>query len=318
MENSLIKPQTIPAILTIDDFINRYLSFLDIRKNSKIKYKNYLQQFLLWLKAKEITHPLRENILEFKQYLQEKELKETTISAYLKAIKRLFEYLAKTGQYENIAYGIKQPLINTGFKKLSLSVKEAQTLLFSIDKSNIIGKRDFAVINLILHTGLRLIEVLRANTADIKNEGENTLLYVQGKGHDSKDAFVILTPSVLFSINDYLNERKGNYNDQPLFISHSKKNTAQKPQRLSTIVLSKIISIRLKESGLDNPKITPHSLRHTAITLALLAGANLQEAKELARHTNMQTTLIYAHNIDRVSSQAPEFKIEEILNAHQA
>ena len=313
MANDLIEPiNNIPAILTIDDFINRYLSFLDVRKTSKVKYKNYLEQFLLWLKGREISHPARENILEFKQYLQEKQLKETTISAYLKAVKRLFEYLAKTNQYENIAFGIKQPLINTGFKKLSLSVKEAQTLLFSIDKSSIIGKRDYAVINLILHTGLRLIEVLRADTKDIKNEGENTLLYVQGKGHDSKDAFVILTPSVIFAINDYLNERI-NYTNQPLFISHSKKNTEQKPQRLSTTVLSKIISVRLKESGLDNPKITPHSLRHTAITFALMGGANLQEAKELARHTNMQTTLIYAHNIDRVSAQAPEYKIEEML-----
>ena len=317
MDDKLIESQNRIQILTIDDFINRYLSFLDVRKTSKIKYKNYLEQFLSWLKGKEINHPTRENILEFKRYLQEKQLKETTISAYLKAVKRLFEYLAKTNQYENIAFGIKQPLINTGFKKLSLSVKEAQTLLFSIDRANIIGKRDYAIINLILHTGLRLIEVLRADAADIKNEGENTLLYVQGKGHDSKDAFVILTPSVLFSINDYLNERI-NYTNQPIFISHSKKNTIQKPpQRLSTNILSKIISGRLKESGLDNPKITPHSLRHTAITLALLGGANLQEAKELARHTNMQTTLIYAHNIDRISPQAPEFKIEEmLLNAY--
>lgn len=317
MDDKLIESQNRIQILTIDDFINRYLSFLDVRKTSKIKYKNYLEQFLSWLKGKEINHPTRENILEFKRYLQEKQLKETTISAYLKAVKRLFEYLAKTNQYENIAFGIKQPLINTGFKKLSLSVKEAQTLLFSIDRANLIGKRDYAIINLILHTGLRLIEVLRADAADIKNEGENTLLYVQGKGHDSKDAFVILTPSVLFAINDYLNERI-DYTNQPIFISHSKKNTIQKPpQRLSTNILSKIISGRLKESGLDNPKITPHSLRHTAITLALLGGANLQEAKELARHTNMQTTLIYAHNIDRISPQAPEFKIEEmLLNAY--
>jgi Phage integrase, N-terminal SAM-like domain. len=85
---------------------------------------------LLWLKAKEITHPLRENILEFKQYLQEKELKETTISAYLKAIKRLFEYLAKTGQYENIAYGIKQPLINRIQKTIIKRKRSSNPFIF--------------------------------------------------------------------------------------------------------------------------------------------------------------------------------------------
>ncbi len=299
---------------SISRFVNYYLNHLDIRKVSKIKYQNYLNQFLSWLKNRNIVYPTREHIIEFKQHLIEKELKETTISSYLKAIKRLFEYLSKTNKYENIAYGVKQPLVNTGFKKLSLSVEEAKLLLFSIDRSDIVGKRDYAIITLILHTGLRLIEVCRALKSDVKNEGENTLLYVQGKGHDAKDAFVVLTPSVLFAINDYLKYRDYNENS-PLFASHSLK--TKKETALSTTVLSNILHARLKEAGFDNPKITPHSLRHTAITLALLSGSSVQEAKEMARHTNINTTLIYAHNINRLSDNSPEKRIEEILNGRE-
>ena len=299
---------------SISRFISFYLNHLDIRKVSKIKYTNYLNQFLNWLKDRNIVYPTREHIIEFKQYLIEKGLKETTISSYLKAIKRLFEYLSKTNKYENIAFGIKQPLVNAGFKKLALSVEEAKLLLFSIDRSDIIGKRDYAIVNLILHTGLRLIEVCRSLVEDVKNEGENTLLYVQGKGHDAKDAFVVLTPSVLFAINEYLKER--DYNDKsPLFASHSLKSKKETP--LSTVILSNILHARLKEAGFDNPKITPHSLRHTAITLALLSGSTVQEAKEMARHTDINTTLIYAHNINRLSDTSPEKRIEEILNGRE-
>lgn len=297
---------------TVDEFINMYLNHLDIRNTSKIKYTNYLKQFLEFLHAKKVAYPMRQDIIDFKEYLKSKELKDTTISAYLKAIKRLFEYLSTTHKYENVAFGVKQPVINKGFKKLALTAQQSKSLLFSIDKSSIIGKRDYAMMSLILHTGLRLIELSRSNIEDIKNENGNTLLYVQGKGRDSKDAFVILTNSVIFALNDYLNERE--YEPSyPLFVSHTLK-VKTKDVRLGVNTMSAIISHRLKEAGFDDIKITPHSLRHTAITLALLAGSNLQEAQNLARHANMETTLIYAHNIDRLSNNAPEYKIEEMLH----
>ena len=192
---------------SISRFVNYYLNHLDIRKVSKIKYQNYLNQFLLWLKDRNIVYPTREHIIEFKQHLIEKELKETTISSYLKAIKRLFEYLSKTNKYENIAFGVKQPLVNTGFKKLSLSVEEAKLLLFSIDRSDIVGKRDYAIITLILHTGLRLIEVCRALNPD------STILSILSKHILTISFFVNLcqslptlasTISLKFIINHFL------------------------------------------------------------------------------------------------------------------
>ena len=65
-------------------------------------------------------------------------------------------------------------------------------------------------------------------------------------------------------------------------------------------------------SCLDSSRLTAHSLRHTAVTLALMGGATIQEARLLARHSSINTTLIYAHNINRVA-QAPERKIDALL-----
>jgi site-specific recombinase XerD len=49
--------------------------------------------------------------------------------------------------------------------------------------------------------------------------------------------------------------------------------------------------------------LTAHGLRHTTITLSLLGGASLQEAQAFARHANITTTQIYAHNIERANNK---------------
>ena len=65
-------------------------------------------------------------------------------------------------------------------------------------------------------------------------------------------------------------------------------------------------------AGINSDRITAHSMRHTAVTLALIGGASIQEAQSMARHTNINTTMIYAHNLDRLDSPA-ESKIEALL-----
>ena len=182
-------------------------------------------------------------------------------------------------------------------------------MLLSIDCSNLQGKRDFAIINLLIRTGLRTIEVIRANIEDIRQESGEAVLWIQGKGRDDKDEFVLLTEGTFKPIRDYLSSRSITDNKEPLFASLSDRN---KGNRLTTRSISRIVKNKLKEIGLNNDRLTAHSLRHTAITLALKGGATIQEAQALGRHANINTTLIYSHNINRVT-QAPEKKIDVIL-----
>ena len=82
---------------------------------------------------------------------------------------------------------------------------------------------------------------------------------------------------------------------------------------MTTRSVSRVVKEYLRKANLDDARLTAHSLRHTAITLSLLGGATPQEAKVMARHADINTTLIYAHNINRIK-QAPEKKIDEILD----
>jgi len=81
---------------------------------------------------------------------------------------------------------------------------------------------------------------------------------------------------------------------------------------MTTRSISRIVKAALKGAGMDSDRLTAHSLRHTAVTLSLLAGASIQEAQSMVRHSNINTTLIYAHNIDRIG-KAAERRIDTLL-----
>ena len=58
----------------------------------------------------------------------------------------------------------------------------------------------------------------------------------------------------------------------------------------------------LKNAGYDSTRLTAHSLRHTAITLALLAGREITEVQQFARHASLNTTMIYNHALDQAKN----------------
>ena len=166
------------------------------------------------------------------------------------------------------------------------------------------------MLNLLIRTGLRSVEAIRADVEDIRQQGGEALLWIQGKGQDAKDQFVVLTPDSLRPIYEYLQARGTPGQDKPLFASISDRNGGG---RLTTRTIRRIAKDRLREIGVDSDRLTAHSLRHTAITLSLEAGATVQEAQALGRHANINTTLIYAHNIDRLKN-APERMIDKLLS----
>jgi integrase/recombinase XerD len=287
-----------------------FLKSLDIRQSSKNTYGRQLQEFFLWLSQENITVPSREDLLAYKSFLNnDKELAAFTVGGYLTAVRRFFEWLEAIKVYPNIAKGIKGPKRRRGFKKDALTVEQVKLLLHAIDQSTLSGKRDFAILNLMIRTGLRTIEIARANREDISRQGGETVLFIHGKGRDGKDEIVLLTEHTLQPIKNYMHARGKVRDEDALFASHSTKN---KGKPLTTRSVSRIVKNRLREIDLDDARLTAHSLRHTAITLSLLAGATPQEARAMARHSDINTTLIYAHNINRIK-QAPERKIDAFL-----
>lgn len=294
----------------LDTYLQAFLNSLDIRSSSKETYRRQLREFLRWCLSKQCVQPEREDIIGYRSLLKdERKLSALTISGYLTAIRRFFQWLEACKQYPNVAQGIKGPKRKPGFKKDILTLDQIKLLLDSIDRSTLTGKRDYAILNLMIRTGLRTIEVIRSTKADLTQQSGCPILLIQGKGHDSKDDFVVLTFNAQQPIKEYIAARGNLKNNDPLFASHSTKNYGK---ALTTRSISRIVKERLRSIEIDDARLTAHSLRHTAITLSLLAGATAQEARTMARHADINTTLIYAHNINRIQ-HAPEYKIDEFL-----
>lgn len=84
---------------------------------------------------------------------------------------------------------------------------------------------------------------------------------------------------------------------------------------MTTRAISGAVNERLKRAGLYSATITAHSLRHTAATIALRNGAELMEVKQLLRHANVNTTLIYVHELEREKNRSEEIIAEAIAGA---
>ena len=149
--------------------------------------------------------------------------------------------------------------------------------------------------------GLRDIEVVQANIEDMRQGPGGTVLYIQGKGWDSKDEYISLARPVEDAIKAYLAAR--GETQGPLFASASNNS---KGGRMSTRSISAIVKGHMRAAGFDSDRLTAHSLRHTAGTLNLLNGGTLQETQQLLRHSNINTTMIYLHNLERAANRSEQ------------
>jgi len=299
-----------PASLA--DLIERFLQEQDVAASSKDTYRRQLRQFSAWLeqtgRARVMASLDREDILAYKQALQAQGLSSYSVSGYLTAVRKLYQWLESRKLYPNIAKEIKGLKKAKGFRKDTLTPSQLREALSAMDSSSLEGLRDFAIFNLLARTGLRTIEIARARIEHLRQESGEAVLWIRGKGRDTADEFVLLTQESLRPIRQYLSLRaklQGQPEDEePLFCSHSNRNDGQ---ALTTRSISRIVKESLKRVGVDDKRLTAHSLRHTAITLAIKGGASLQQAQAMARHSDPRTTMIYFHNLDRISQGAERY-----------
>jgi integrase/recombinase XerC/integrase/recombinase XerD len=232
----------------------------------------------------------RETILEYKEDLIASGMSVLTISSYLTSVRRFYEWAETVRLYPNIARGIKTPRRKQQFKKSALHPTQVKELL-----EQQASLRDHAILNLLVRTGLRTIEAVRANVDDIQFKNGQRVLLVHGKGRDEKDNFVVLTDKAWLPIEAYLTQRGRVKSGEPLFISDSNNS---KGKRLTTRTISAIAKGNLKAIGLNSREFTAHSLRHTTAVTILRAGGSLELAQGTLRHSNPATTQIYTASIN--------------------
>ena len=286
-----------------------FIASQDVRESSRKLYTRTLSQYFVWMEqeGKSLNTLTRQDVLEYKDYLQEQSLSSLTISSYITAVRKFYEWAEGEKLYPNIAKGVKTPRRQQAFKKQHLTDAKSKELL---DHFQSLSLRDYAIVNLILRTGLRTIEVVRADIEDITFKGERRVLKVWGKGHGEKDDFVVLSDKAYLPIKNYLAAaRKGAKSGEPLFTSTSHQNYGG---RLTTKTISSICKDGLKAIGLDGKEFTAHSLRHTTAVAILKHGGQLTDVQSVLRHTSPVTSQIYTESVKEELrlQNAPEMMLD--------
>ena len=278
----------------IEELVDRFIASQDVKESSKLLYRRTLKQYFNWVEDKGylLSEIARPQLLEYKQDLLSSDKSSLTVGSYITSVRRFYEWTEANKYYPNVAKGIKTPKRKQQFKKQPLLPAQATALLsYYQDKA----LRDYAIVNLLLRTGLRTIEIIRANVEDITFKGSQRVLLVHGKGRDEKDNFVLLTDKAYQPIAEYLATRGKVNSSEPLFTSTSNNS---KGGRLSTRSISYIAKEGLKAIGLDERAFTAHSLRHTTAVNILRGGGSLEQAQMTLRHSNPATTQIYTATLD--------------------
>jgi len=303
--NALATAQTVDAGL-----FDKFIAFLDSSPKTVQTYSRALRQLFSYFTLNGITQPQREDIIAFRDELKASGHKPTTVQSYITATKIFFSWTEQEGLYPNVAEHLKGAKLDREHKKDYLTSRQVKEVLSGVDRSTEQGLRDYAILLLMVTGGLRTIEVVRADIGDIRNAGDNTVLYLQGKGHEEKTDYIKLSSPAEQAIRAYLKARGEKDEEAPLFSSTSNNNRGA---RLTTRTISGMVKARLQQAGYDSSRLTAHSLRHTAVTLSLLAGKDIAEVQQFARHANIATTMIYNHALDKAKNSCSEAITQAIL-----
>ena len=277
-----------------DLLMEAFLASLDVKDKTRDTYYWAMTQYFEWLQNtnRSIQFLSSADIIAYKTDLLRRMLTPLTVSVYLSAVRRFYSWAESSRLHTNIARDIKAPRMKKGFKKLHLNEAEITALLEHAKKRSL---RNYAMLNLLVRTGLRTIELVRADIGDIKYKKGRRILYVMGKGHDSKDDFVIISDAAWKPLQAYLSERGVIAKKDPLFVTEGK---GHKGNRMSSRSVQYVCKNAIRAIGLDSPEYSPHSLRHSTAVMMLKNGADWKDVQRVLRHSSPVTTQIYTASIE--------------------
>lgn len=278
------------------DIASKYL--LEIKsltlKTNSIYLREYMSKiFLYYLQLKnilQIEDLNREHIIgfisEFNDY------SKFTIKDYLAMIKVFLEFLYLNNHVKEPFY---RTLPKTYIPKQSKipsvwNTKDIEKLLKSIDRTTAIGKRDYAILLLIIKLGLRKIDVITLKFSDI-NWSNKTINIVQKK--TKEPVSLPLLNDVGWAIIDYIKNGRPKNNIANIFLTHKETPSSFSEEHGN---FYSILTKYMKKANIviqKEKKNGVHSLRHTLASEMLKQSTPIETISSILGHVNSNTTSIY-------------------------
>ncbi|PZV19052.1 MAG: hypothetical protein DCF20_03175 [Pseudanabaena sp.] len=229
--------------------------------------------------------------LRYKSDLIVRGLKEATINRRLSALKSLVNFAAKLGKCNWNLDDVQTEVVQSYRDTTGIKPEGIRTMLLSINRDTIKGKRDFAILRLLWDNALRRNEVVSANIGDF--DFERRSLQILGKGRGSQKSLISLSMGSTNAVQDWLSCFETKKADLPLFqaLDH-----ANRGHRLTGTAIYQIVDRIARDSQISK-QMSPHRIRHSAITAALDAtNGNVRKVQKLSRHKKLDTLMLYDDN----------------------
>lgn len=279
------------------EMINRFDDYLKIEKGySEYTARSYIDDiydFKDYLKTTGFSsfNSLKPNVTRYYlMYMNEKGYKETTISRKLSSLRSFYKFMVIEGYAKvNIFNEVSAPKKP---KKLpeQLYPEEIESMFNSINTDTVLGIRNYAILEVLYGTGIRVSELCGIKLSDI--DFYNKYITVYGKG--AKERNVPIHDRLIESLKEYINYSRSDLlaktkdkKSDKLFLNYKGGDLTSRGVR---VVLDEIT-----DQAAEKISIHPHMLRHSFATHLLNNGADLRSVQELLGHVNLSTTQIYTH-----------------------
>jgi site-specific recombinase XerD len=190
-------------------------------------------------------------------------------------------------------------------KTPEITVPHARRLLASLHGTDVVSRRDKAIVGVLIYTAARVGAVTRLRLCDVRHDGEQWTLRFAEKGGKSRE--IPVRHDLQRMILDYLDAAglsTGN-SAAPVFRSALRRTGRLTQRALTPGDACRMVQRRLRAAKLPG-RLSPHSFRVTTITDLLDSGVSLEEVQYLAGHADPRTTRLYDRRQKRVTRNIVE------------
>ena len=278
-------------------YLERFEDYLRFERGLSSKtseaYAADLAQFVAFAEQQGHTSPTRIDTKELREFiyrLKTAGLAASSIRRKISALRGYFGFLQAEGLIEcDPSELLEGPVTGRRLPDV-LTPAEVEALLVVPDADDPLALRDWAMLELMYASGVRISELVALGLRDL--DLEEGLIRVWGKG--SKERIVPFGRAAREALRVYLNESRqylaratGRESKGVLFLS-------RRGRPLTRKAAWQIVRRRVVASGLQK-QVTPHTLRHTFATHLLQGGADIAAVQEMLGHADISTTQIYTH-----------------------
>ena len=272
-----------------DSFIDYARAECHLSENTVAAYRRDLRKFREWLGSRAIRDLSVRDLSDYTAFLHAKELAPASIARHIVSLKVFFRYLQLEGVLrDNLAELLGSQKLWQRVPQV-LSPEMVTRLLECPRMTDLLWKRDRALLELLYATGCRASEISNLKLPDVRLE--QGFCICRGKG--DKERIVPLGRRSIEAVKRYLAE------ERPALVQAQKVPASwlllsRRGQRLRRERIWELMKRYALRIGAPD-SISPHTMRHSFATHLLAGGADLRQVQEMLGHASISTTQIYTH-----------------------